>query len=162
MDSAARSGTVQSHRVTFRFEDGIEKEVAVNAGEFVLDAALRQDVPLIHQCRSGSCSTCVAQVVGGEIEMTRARSTSLIAAEAAEGKRLLCSSHALTDSVVRLSYPSTLIYETAPRVYAASVAALEWPVQSVGKLSVEIAADDEFDFRSGQYVRMRVPSTEEW
>ncbi|MGH7986554.1 MAG: FAD-binding oxidoreductase [Candidatus Binataceae bacterium] len=162
METASRNDADQSHRVTFRFEDGLEKQVIVRMSEFVLDAALRQDVPLVHQCRSGSCSTCVAQIMGGEIEMTRARATSLIAAEAAEGKRLLCSAHALADSVVRLSYPSTLIYESAPRVLSVSVASLEWPVPSVAKLSVEIAADHDFDFRGGQYLRMRVPQTEEW
>ena len=46
-----------AQRVTLRFEDGVEKEIEAGADEFVLDAALRQGVPLVYQCRSGSCST---------------------------------------------------------------------------------------------------------
>src|SRR5256885_10275846 len=107
----------EGHRVTLRFEDGEERRIAVGAGEFVLDAALRQGVPLVHQCRSGSCSTCVAQLIAGNIEMAPDRATSLLAAEAAEGKRLLCSSYARSHGEVRLHYPATLIYGAQPRIF---------------------------------------------
>lgn len=151
-----------SRRVTFRFEDGVEKQIVAAPDEFVLDAALRQDVPLVHQCRSGSCSTCVAQVIAGNVEMTRERSTSLLIAEAAEGKRLLCSAYARSDSVVRLSYPSTLIYESTPRVFAAKVSALEWPSETVARLTLELDERVEFTFHSGQYVRVRIPGIDQW
>jgi ferredoxin len=105
----------------------------------VLDAALRQNIPLVYQCRSGSCSTCVARVVSGAIEMTPDRVTTLIPSEVADGKRLLCSSHAIADSVVSLHYPSTLIFEGERYVFQALVSAVEWPIPSSAKLS--IAAD---------------------
>jgi len=72
-----------AHRVTLRFEDGVEKEIEAGADEFVLDAALRQGVPLVYQCRSGSCSTCVGQMVSGNLELVRDRALSLIASEIA-------------------------------------------------------------------------------
>ncbi|MGH7932441.1 MAG: FAD-binding oxidoreductase [Candidatus Binataceae bacterium] len=162
---AAETSTQEAgapRKVTFCFDDGVEKEVAVAHDEFVLDAALRQNVPLVHQCRSGSCSTCVAQLIAGNVEMTHERSTSLIAAEAAEGKRLLCSAYARADSAVRLSYPSTLIYEGAPRVFAATVGALEWPAETVAKLTLELSGGADFAFHSGQYVRVRIPETDQW
>jgi ferredoxin-NADP reductase/ferredoxin len=151
-----------AHRVTFRFEDGVEKIIAVAPGEFVLDAALRQGVPLVYQCRSGSCSTCAAQVIEGDVAMAPGRSTSLIAAEAAEGKRLLCNAHALHDSAVQLHYPASLIYENARRIFAAHVSSLDWPAPTVAKLRLELDAARDFTFRSGQYVRVRVPDTHEW
>lgn len=154
--------TAGSHRVILRFADGVEKEISVAAGEFILDAALRQSVPLVHQCRSGSCSTCVAQVVAGQIEMTRDRSTSLLVLEAAEGKRLLCSSYAYADSVARLHYPASLIYERERRILAASVHSIEWPSPSVARLTLELGEAAGFDFHSGQYVRVRIPGTDEW
>lgn len=151
-----------AHRVTLRFEDGVEKQVEVRAGEFVLDAALRQDIPLVHQCRSGSCSTCVARVLSGTVEMTRDRVTTLIPSEVADGKRLLCSSHAIADSVVRLHYPSTLIFEGERRNFAARVDGVEWPVPSVAKLVIAADRRASFSFRAGQYVRLKVPGTAEW
>ena len=148
------------YRIALRFEDGVEKEIAAAPDEFVLDAALRQGVPLVYQCRSGSCSTCVAQLAAGHVAMAPGRATSLLALEAAEGKRLLCSSYARADSVVRLHYPASLIYETERRVYPAAVETLEWPAANVAKLTLELSADSGFDFRSGQYVRVKTPGGE--
>jgi ferredoxin-NADP reductase/ferredoxin len=158
-DAAASAG---SWKVTLHFEDGEGREIEVEREEFVLDAALRQGVPLVHQCRSGSCSTCIAQLIAGDVVMAPERATSLLAAEAAEGKRLLCSSYARADSEVRLHYPAALIYGTGRHTIAAAVAALEWPSPSVAKLTLELPEDVEFNFRSGQYVRIKVPGTTEW
>jgi ferredoxin-NADP reductase/ferredoxin len=148
--------------VRLRFENGETRQIAVEPGEFVLDAALRQGVPLVHQCRSGSCSTCIAQLTDGNIVMAPGRATALLAAEAAEGKRLLCSSYAYTDSEVRLHYPSALIYGTEQRILQATVAALEWPSPTVAKLTLELPEETEFGFRSGQYVRVKIPGGAEW
>jgi ferredoxin-NADP reductase/ferredoxin len=150
------------HRITLRFEDGVEKEITVEPSEFVLDAALRQGVPLVHQCRSGSCSTCIAQVVDSAVETAPNRATSLIAAEILEGKRLLCSSYALRDGAVRLAYPSTLIYEGEARILSAVVSGIEWPTASVAKLTLELDDDGSFSFPAGQYVRVKVPGSSEW
>jgi ferredoxin-NADP reductase/ferredoxin len=149
-------------RVTLRFEDGVEKEIEARADEFVLDAALRQGVPLVHQCRSGSCSTCVGQMVSGSLEMVRDRALALIAPEIAEGKRLLCSSHALAPSVVRLHYPSALIYAEERRNLAARVAGVEWPAPSVARFVIALDRRAGFAFRAGQYVRIKVPGTDQW
>jgi benzoate/toluate 1,2-dioxygenase reductase subunit len=150
------------HRITLRFEDGVEKGITVEPREFVLDAALRQGVPLVHQCRSGSCSTCIAQVVDSTVETAPNRATSLIAAEISEGKRLLCSSYALRDGAVRLAYPSTLIYEGEAKILPAAVGGIEWPTASVAKLTLELEDNGAFSFRAGQYVRVKVPGTGEW
>lgn len=151
-----------AQRVTLRFEDGVEKQIEARADEFVLDAALRQGVPLVHQCRSGSCSTCIGQMVSGSLEMVLDRALALIASEIAEGKRLLCSSHALAPSVVRLHYPSALIYAGERRNLEASVAGVEWPAPSVAKLAITLDRCAAFSFRAGQYVRIKVPGTDQW
>ena len=148
--------------VKLHFEDGEERRIEVEREEFVLDAGLRQGVPLVHQCRSGSCSTCIAQLIAGNIEMAPERATSLLAGEAAEGKRLLCSSYARGDSAVRLHYPAGLIYGAAQRTLQATVAALQWPSPTVAKLTLELPADSGFTFQSGQYVRLKVPGVAEW
>jgi ferredoxin-NADP reductase/ferredoxin len=156
------AAAANAQRVTLRFEDGVEKEIEVGGDEFVLDAALRQGVPLVYQCRSGSCSTCVGQMVSGTLEMARDRALSLIASEIAEGKRLLCSSHALGPSVVRRHYPSTLIYAEERRNFEARVAGVEWPVPSVAKLAIALEGRAGFSFHAGQYVRIKVPGTDQW
>lgn len=157
--------------VTLRFEDGVEQRIVVARGEFVLDAALRQGIPLVYQCRSGICSTCVATVIEGAVEPAPGRAVALLASETAAGCRLLCVSHAHAASVIREHYPSTLIHRRdsheepaqaeAPTIRA-RVAAVEWPGATVGKLSIDLADGTEFDFQSGQYVRIKVPGTGQW
>jgi benzoate/toluate 1,2-dioxygenase reductase subunit len=161
--TSAESATIRrGYRITLRFEDGVEQQIEAGASEFVLDAALRQGVPLVHQCRSGSCSTCIAQLAGGDIVMAPNRPTSLLPTEAADGKRLLCSSYARADSDVRLHYPAALIYGSERRTLSAVVAALEWPSASVAKLVLEFPDGIDFSFRSGQYVRIKIPGAAEW
>jgi ferredoxin len=64
--------------VTLRFEDGVEKRIVVAPGEFVLDAAIKQGIPLVYQCRSGICSTCVATLVEGDVEPASGRAIALL------------------------------------------------------------------------------------
>ena len=43
-------------------------EFTVQAGESVLDAALRQGVTLPYGCRNGTCGSCKGKVVAGQVE----------------------------------------------------------------------------------------------
>ena len=155
-------------RVHLRFEDGAARDIDVAPGELILDAALRQDVPLIHQCRSGSCGTCVARLVDGTVELLRDRALSLMPYEIAEGRRLTCSAYVLSDSTLALDYPGALIFGGDPReaprrsALASTVRAIEWPVESIARLVLELNRDSEFSFHSGQYVRLRIPGTDQW
>lgn len=152
----------ETHEIVLRFEDGVEKRITVNGGEYVLDAALRQEIPLVHQCRSGSCSTCVAQVVEGELRMDSTRAYSLIPAEVKQGKRLLCSAYALADSVIRFDYPSNLLDEAGPELFIAKVEDAELVSDSVVRLAIRAPRAVDFSFQSGQYIRVNVPGTDQW
>jgi ferredoxin-NADP reductase/ferredoxin len=154
--------SADQREIVLRFEDGVEKRITVNGGEYVLDAALRQDIPLVHQCRSGSCSTCVAQVVEGELRMDPARAYSLIPAEVAQGKRLLCSAYALADSVIRLDYPSDLLDEPGPELFVAKVEEAEMISDTVVRLVLRTPRGIDFSFQSGQYIRVNVPGIDQW
>ncbi len=158
-DSADARGGVS---VTLRFEDGAERRIVVAPGQFVLDAALAQGVPLIHQCRSGNCSTCVATLIEGESATAPGRPVALLASEAAAGRRLLCVSYAHAPSVIREHYPATPIdAAAAPRRFSATLGALARPNPKVAIFTLAVA-DETFAFASGQYVRIRIPHTDEW
>ena len=91
--------TVQT-MVRIRTADGDAFDV--EPGEIVLDAAMRQGVPIPYSCRSGTCRTCLSKVHSGRIEHEEEYADDLMIspAEVAEGFRLLCSSLALEDSEV--------------------------------------------------------------
>ncbi len=148
--------------VTLRFQDGVEKQLRAAPGQTILDAAKQAGVRLVHQCLTGSCGTCVAKTVSGTVRMDSSRGTSLLPSEHAEGLRLTCTSCAETDAVLALDYASTLLDEAQPQKYASTVSAMEWVASNVVRLSLQVADADGFDFRSGQYVRLRVPGSDAW
>lgn len=157
-DTAVASTT----EVTLRFQDGVEKQVSVANGQTILDAAKSSGIRLVHQCLTGSCGTCVGKVVCGDVRMATDRGTSLLPSEHAEGLRLTCTSFADSDSVVAFDYASTLLDEPGPQLYQAVVSEKEWVASNVVKLSLQLPDGAEFDFRSGQYVRLHVPGTDAW
>jgi benzoate/toluate 1,2-dioxygenase reductase subunit len=152
--------TSTSHRVTVRFRDGAATEVRVPAGWPILDAAIHADLPLVHQCRSGSCGTCVARLVAGTVEVRGRGAVALLASEIAAGYRLTCSSFPLTDCAIELDYPRAAIRGPAPTAAVATVAAVERASRSVYVLDLEAPAMPAF--AAGQYARLKVPETEEW
>lgn len=148
--------------VVLRFEDLVEREIKVADGETILDAALRQELPLVHQCRSGSCSSCTCKVVEGDVEMSKGSAMSLIPSEIAEGVRLLCLAHPVVDSVVALDYPITHLYDGAPQLFTAKVVETEWVGQNVVRLLVTAPRGLDLGCKPGQFFRIRVPGTDEW
>ena len=145
--------------VVCKFSDEIERTITVSSDQTVLEAALSAELPLLHQCRSGACGSCVATVVTGDVRMRTGTATSLLASEQAEGLRLLCVSNAHTDAIVEFDYPSTL---SAPVKVSAFVDAVEWLAADVAHLKLELAEGQWLDFKPGQFVRMRVPDTQDW
>ena len=153
MNGAAASNVV------CRFSDGVESSISVAQGQTVLQAALAVDLPLMHQCRSGACGSCMAKVISGEVEKRAGVATSLLASEQAEGLRLLCVSEAHTDALIEFDYPSTV---SGPVKVSAFVDAVDWLAKDVAHLVLELAEDHWLDFRPGQFVRIRVPGSDEW
>lgn len=71
------------------------------AGETVLAAALRQQIPIAYVCQNGTCRTCLFQVVEGEVEQLEPELCMISAAELADGRRLLCMSVMKSDCVLQ-------------------------------------------------------------
>jgi len=76
---------------------GARTEVSVNAGETVLDAALRSGLDLPYSCRDGVCGTCRAKLACGQVNQDNAE---LSPAEIAAGYVLTCQARPESDGVV--------------------------------------------------------------
>jgi benzoate/toluate 1,2-dioxygenase reductase component len=146
-----------SHDVQFRFADGTEHSIAVPHGSSVLDAALAQDVPLLFQCRSGTCSSCIARLVEGEADMRAGQASVLLASEAASGMRLLCCTEARSMCSFRLDYDSKAS-GGGPRKASAFVDRVERIASDAVRLVLELAEGDWIDFRPGQFVQVKIPA----
>ena len=64
-----------SHVVTIRYCDGTERAMQVAAGQTVLDAADANAVPIVSECHSGVCGTCVGRCTQGSYSLAHAHGT---------------------------------------------------------------------------------------
>ena len=81
--------------------DGKEHTIQVDKKEKILDVALKSGVDAPYSCRSAICSTCMAKLVEGKVEMEM--NHVLTDEELEEGFIVTCQSHPATD-VVKISY----------------------------------------------------------
>jgi benzoate/toluate 1,2-dioxygenase reductase subunit len=146
----------QIHQVTLNFADGVSRSFDVAAKSTILDAALAADVPLLYQCQSGSCSSCIAQLSEGDAVTRPGASSTLLASEYAAGQRLLCLCQAQSDCTFELGYSSEVGSSVAKEVNA-FVDSVERIASNVVRLTLELADGDWLDFRPGQFVQIEVP-----
>lgn len=144
--------------VVLRFQDGVESRITVPGASTVLEAALEQSAPVLYQCRSGSCSSCLAQLTEGEARMMSGAASVLTASEVAAGARLLCRTQALGDCAFALGYESTAS-GSGPRKAFAFVDSVERIAPDVVRLKLELADGSWIDFKPGQFVQVAVPGT---
>lgn len=87
--------TEAPHAVATVIADGVSTAVPMDAGETVLDAALRAGLDLPYSCRGGMCSTCRARVSNGRVRMDV--NYGLEPWETAAGYVLTCQARPETD-----------------------------------------------------------------
>lgn len=146
---------------TLRFADGAERTVEVDGGSTVLSAALARGINLLHQCRSGSCGTCVGRLVSGTVTGLAGRASCLLPSEFESGLRLACLSLPSGDTKWEFDYPSAELDGPAPVRVDAKVGGLRWLSDSVAELQLRLPKAGMLSFEAGQYVRLHVPGTEE-
>lgn len=149
-----------SAEVRIAFSDGVERVLVVEPGQSVLDAAIAADVPLLHQCTSGSCGTCVARLEAGRADLMAGACSSLLRAEQEEGLRLLCVTEPKGACRFSLAYDSTA-GAGHPATVQCFVNAVERIASDVMRLELELAEGFWMDFRPGQFIQVKVPGTDE-
>ena len=141
------------------FSDGVEHELSVVAGQSVLDAALAAEAPVLFQCGTGSCGSCIAHLDHGEADHMAGASASLLPSERAEGYRLLCITEARGDCRFTLKYDSAAGLGR-PVEAKAFVNAVDRIASDVVRLEMELAEGFWMDFRPGQFIQVKVPGAD--
>lgn len=145
--------------VALRFADGVEQQLEVDDGQSVLDAALAAGAPVLNQCRSGSCGSCMARLVAGDARMRSGAASSLLPSEQAQGQRLLCLTEVSADSCFVLAYDSQA-GAGGPVTASAFIDAIERIAADAVRLKLELADGDWLDFQPGQFIEVTVPGTD--
>lgn len=140
----------------YKFSDGVSHNLEVETDETLLDAAIRAGIPVRHQCRSGSCLSCICTAESDGVVMRPKTATSLLPSDISAGQRLACQGFLAKNDTVFFDYPSD---PKAPQTVKAFVNTAERVSDDVVRLELELADGYWLDFTAGQYVNMSPPGT---
>ena len=87
------------HKVTVIYNSK-EYKINVGPGESILECALDAGIDLPNSCQSGTCSTCKAKLLSGQIKLVE--QSALSDEEISKGYCLTCVGHPASDNVVIL------------------------------------------------------------
>jgi len=127
---------------------------SAQAGESVLEAALRQDQRLPHECRFGGCGTCRIRLVEGTVRYDEFP-PGLTPEEAAEGYALACQAQPESDLVI--SAARRLPPCSEPARHIATVKAVRPLAGDVLHLALEVPSEARLLYRAGQYINILLP-----
>jgi NAD(P)H-flavin reductase/ferredoxin len=150
-----RRGTAKSEAAIIFHPD--DHTVHARFGETLLDAGLRQNIPLPYECRNGGCGVCKCTVLAGKVDPGAYQPNALSDAERAQGKVLLCCATALDDAEIEyvpLSEPSNI------REYQGNIVVLEKLSYDVMRMRIALPPGLRITFKAGQYINIILPDGE--
>lgn len=141
------------YRVTV---EPLGREVMCREDQTILDACLRAGVWVPHSCTHGTCATCKAEVLEGEVDHGEASSFALMDFERDEGKTLLCVCKPRSDVVIEADIDADDAIEVHPVAdYRGTLLAMEDVALDTRRLLVEL--DRDLAFNAGQYMALSIP-----
>lgn len=130
-----------------------ERILDVRAGETLLDAGLREGLPMPFECRNGGCGLCKVVLLHGEVRLQPYQASVLTAADRAAGTTLLCCAEPLSD--VEIRYTPQFNPKALPiQQHVARVTQLTRLSCDVMKLCLGLDNDARLRFHAGQYLNI--------
>jgi CDP-4-dehydro-6-deoxyglucose reductase len=126
-------------------------DIQVEAGEPVLDAALRTGHALPYGCRNGTCAACMGEVVAGSFSYPDGRPPALTEQAEAAGQVLLCQAQPDGDGEVEIreiEAARDIVVRTLP----VRVMQIEALAHDVHRLELKLPAAERLQFLAGQYI----------
>lgn len=132
------------------------REVECRADQTILDACLRNGVWLPHSCTHGTCATCKAEVLDGDVDHGGSSSFALMDFERDEGKVLPCCAMPRSDVTIEADIDVDESIEVFPvEDYTGTVVELTEIARETRRLVIEL--DRDLAFNAGQYLKFQVP-----
>lgn len=145
--------SVQTYTVTV---EPLGAEVACREDQTVLDACLREGIWLPHACTHGTCGTCKAQLVDGELDLGDASPYALLDSERDEGAALICVAKPKGDVTIEGEVDAEEGVEVHPvRDYSGVVESLDDAAPEVRRLRIRLT--EPLRFNPGQYIQLNLP-----
>jgi len=128
-------------------------EFPVADRQTLLDAALQHGVNLPYGCRIGSCGSCEARLISGEIDYDGPLPIGLDAASAEQGAVLLCQAFARSDITLG-SRELTRSEQMAIKNLPARVVDIQRLNHDVVQLTLKTPDSDSLQYLPGQYLEI--------
>jgi CDP-4-dehydro-6-deoxyglucose reductase len=122
-----------------------------DAGETILEAALRQGLTLPYGCRDGACGACRGQIVSGRIDHGKAQIHALSEADRAVGFALFCCASAQSDLTIACKEVRSL-KDIPVKTLPARVQKLTLAAPDVMIVELKLPASERLQFLAGQYI----------
>ena len=129
--------------------EGPSFEVA--ADESILDAAMRQDIPLAYSCRDGLCGACKARILTGSVAYPDERPEALTDADQQEGLALLCQARPTSDLRLEANIADA-IAGIPIRKMPCRVSSSTQLSHDVMRIILTLPGKIKFGFLAGQYI----------
>ena len=132
------------------------REVTCREDQTILDACLRAGVWVPHSCTHGTCATCKAEVLEGDVDHGEASSFALMDFERDEGKTLLCVCTPRSDVVIEADIDADDAIEVHPvQDYQGTLVGMDDVALDTRRLLIEL--DRDLVFNAGQYMSLAIP-----
>ncbi len=131
--------------------------IEVEAGQTILDAALRAGIYLPHACCHGLCATCKVDVLEGDVEQGDASPFALMDMERDEGKCLTCCATPTSDLVIEADIEEDEDALGIPvQDFVATVKKITDFTPRIRGVFLEVEGEG-VDFQPGQYINLEIP-----
>lgn len=130
--------------------------IEVEAGQTLLDAALRQGIYIPHACGHGLCGTCKVQVCDGEVDHGAANPFALMDMEREDGKTLACCATLQSDATIEADIEDDPDAQMIPvHDFTATVTRIVQLTPTIKALHLKL--NSKIRYQAGQYVQVRIP-----
>jgi len=127
----------------------------VPPGATVLDAGMAAGMAMPYNCRAGSCGTCRALVLKGEVDYGNVHAAYLTEKDKQRGFALLCRAKPLGDLEIEVAELD--LAQVAPRVIPCRVKRIRRVRQDVAIVDLRLPMNENLLFAPGQHVDVMLP-----
>ena len=127
------------------------RSFSAQPGETVLEAALRNDVLLPHQCRDGACGTCKGTILQGTVDYGLYQKDALTEEEKKAGKALFCCAIPLSNIEIEYFENETL-KKLKVKIMQGHVHKMVRASPDVMMLYLKLPQGSKLPFIAGQYL----------
>ncbi|CNK46597.1 CDP-6-deoxy-delta-3%2C4-glucoseen reductase [Yersinia enterocolitica] len=115
----------------------------------ILDSALENNINIEYSCKDGTCGSCKARLISGEVEQDN--NTSLTNEDISNGFILTCCSKPKSDMEINVKYYPELSHITK-KTYPCKLDNIEFISNDIAILTLRLPPASKIEYFSGQFI----------